>query len=44
MDRFTLKPMSKDAVPSALTKAERYRLLNEPGRAPGSSFLREAAG
>src|SRR4029078_7606002 len=33
MDRFTLKPMSKDDVPSALTKAERYRLLNEPGEA-----------
>ena len=33
MDRFTLKPMSKDAVPSALAKAERYRLLNEPGEA-----------
>src|SRR3954452_7377988 len=33
MDRFTLKPMSKDAVPAALAKAERYRLLNEPGEA-----------
>lgn len=33
MDRFILKPMSKDAVPSALLKAERYRLLNEPGAA-----------
>ena len=33
MDRFNLKPMSKDAVPSALAKAERYRLLNEPGEA-----------
>jgi hypothetical protein len=30
---FTLKPLSKDAVQSALTKAERYRLLNEPGEA-----------
>jgi hypothetical protein len=30
---FTLKPLSKDAVPSALAKAERYRLLNEPGEA-----------
>src|SRR5947207_4352541 len=33
MDRFNLKPMSKDAVPAALAKAERYRLLNEPGEA-----------
>ena len=33
MDRFHLKPMSKDAVPAALAKAERYRLLNEPGEA-----------
>jgi hypothetical protein len=33
MDRFHLKPMSKDAVPSALAKAERYRLLSEPGEA-----------
>ena len=33
MDRFHLKPMSKDAVPSALAKAERYRLLNEAGEA-----------
>lgn len=33
MDRFHLKPMSKDAVPSAIAKAERYRLLNEPGEA-----------
>jgi hypothetical protein len=30
---FTLKPLSKGAVPSALAKAERYRLLNEPGEA-----------
>jgi hypothetical protein len=30
---FTLKPLSKDAIPSALAKAERYRLLNEPGEA-----------
>ena len=27
------KPISRDAVPSALAKAERYRLLNEPGEA-----------
>jgi hypothetical protein len=33
MDRFHLKPMSKEAVPSAIAKAERYRLLNEPGEA-----------
>ncbi len=30
---FTLKPLHKDAVPEALDKAERYRLLNEPGEA-----------
>jgi hypothetical protein len=30
---FRLKPLSKDAVPAALAKAERYRLLNEPGEA-----------
>jgi hypothetical protein len=30
---FTLKPLHKDAVPEALSKAERYRLLNEPGEA-----------
>jgi hypothetical protein len=30
---FELKPLSKDAVPAALSKAERYRLLNEPGEA-----------
>jgi hypothetical protein len=28
-----LKPLSHDAVPAALAKAERYRLLNEPGQA-----------
>jgi hypothetical protein len=33
MDKFTLKPLSKNAIPSALAKAERYRLLNEPGQA-----------
>src|SRR4029079_12692835 len=27
------KPNSRDAIPAALTKAERYRLLNEPGEA-----------
>jgi hypothetical protein len=30
---FDLKPLSKDAVEAALVKAERYRLLNEPGEA-----------
>ena len=30
---FDLKPLSKDAIPAALAKAERYRLLNEPGEA-----------
>lgn len=28
-----LKPISTDAIPAALAKAERYRLLNEPGQA-----------
>ncbi len=27
---FTLKPLSPSAIPAALAKAERYRLLNEP--------------
>jgi hypothetical protein len=27
---FQLKPLSKEALPSALEKAHRYRLLNEP--------------
>ena len=30
---FELKPLSKEAVPAALEKAERYRLLNEPWEA-----------
>jgi hypothetical protein len=30
---FQPKPISKDAIPAALMKAERYRLLNEPGEA-----------
>jgi hypothetical protein len=30
---FDLKPISSDAVPKALEKAERYRLLNEPSLA-----------
>ena len=27
---FELKPLSKESVPEALSKAERYRLLNDP--------------
>ena len=30
---FELKPLHKDAIPAALEKALRYRLLNEPGEA-----------
>jgi hypothetical protein len=30
---FDLKTLSKDGIPAALAKAERYRLLNEPGEA-----------
>ncbi len=30
---FTLKPLSPSAIASALAKAERYRLLNEPAEA-----------
>jgi hypothetical protein len=30
---FAPKPISHDSVPGALAKAERYRLLNEPGEA-----------
>ena len=30
---FDLKPLSPSAVPAALAKAERYRLLNEPTQA-----------
>jgi hypothetical protein len=37
---FDLKTLSPDAVPRALTKAERYRLLNEPGEA--ESICRDA--
>ena len=29
-ETFTLKPISRDAVPAALEKAHRYRLLNQP--------------
>lgn len=28
-DRFELKPISRDAIPRAIQKAERYRLLNQ---------------
>ena len=30
---FELKPLSPEAIPAALAKAERYRLLNEPDQA-----------
>ncbi len=30
---FELKPLHKEAIPHALEKAERYRLLNEPAEA-----------
>ena len=30
---FELKPLSEKAVPRALERAERYRLLNEPAEA-----------
>jgi hypothetical protein len=30
---FDLKPLSRDAIPAALQKAEQYRLLNQPGAA-----------
>jgi hypothetical protein len=30
---FHPKPISREAIPAALMKAERYRLLNEPGEA-----------
>lgn len=30
---FELKPISTEAIPAALEKANRYRLLNEPGAA-----------
>ena len=29
-EKFELKPISRAAIPGALQKAERYRLLNEP--------------
>jgi hypothetical protein len=39
MDRimFELKPLSREAIPAALEKAIRYRLLNEPGEAESIS-------
>ena len=37
---FDLKTLSLEAVPRALAKAERYRLLNEPGEA--ESICRDA--
>ena len=30
---LTLKPISKDGIPEAISKAELYRYLNEPGEA-----------
>jgi hypothetical protein len=30
---FELKPLTRDAIPRALERAERYRLLNEPAEA-----------
>ncbi len=30
---FELKPLSREAIPAALERATRYRLLNEPGEA-----------
>jgi hypothetical protein len=30
---FQLKPLTREAIPAALAKAERYRLLNEPEQA-----------
>jgi hypothetical protein len=33
MIMFELKPISKEAIPRAIEKAERYRLLNEPKEA-----------
>ena len=31
--QFDLKPISQPAIPEALEKVERYRLLNEPSQA-----------
>ena len=35
-----LKTISKEGIPEALSKAERYRLLNEPGEAESISVRR----
>ena len=32
-EQFKLKPIHEDAIPQALRRAERYRLLNEPAQA-----------
>ncbi|MHC5064164.1 MAG: hypothetical protein ACYTG5_09340, partial [Planctomycetota bacterium] len=32
-DEFVPKPISKESVPVALERAERYRLLNDPANA-----------
>jgi hypothetical protein len=39
---FELKTLSPEAVPRALEKAVRYRLLNEPGEAASRCFWNEA--
>ena len=36
---FEPKPISRDGIPAALAKAERYRLLNEPGEAARADGL-----
>jgi len=33
MDRFELKPLTRQGIPGAIAKAKQYRLLNEPGTA-----------
>ena len=35
---FEFKPLSQEAIPAALEKAMRYRLLNEPGEAESISL------
>jgi len=35
---FELKPLSKEAIPAALERAVRYRLLNEPSEAESICF------
>ena len=34
---YELRPLSTTAIPAALAKAERYRLLNEPSRPRASA-------